>query len=508
MSKHPVVIAGGGPTGLMLAAELALAEVDVAVLERRPDQEVAGSRAGGLHSRTLEILDQRGVVDRFLAEGTTHAVARFADAALDVSDLPTRHPYTLGIWQRHVERLLSEWVAELGVDIHYGEQVVGFRQDEEGVEVELAGGGPLRAGYLVGCDGGRSLVRKAAGIEFPGWEASRSALIAEVEMTEEPELGVRHGEAGISGIGPTGEGSTLRVVLSERDLTTGEDPSLDELRAALRDSYGSDFGVHSPTWISRFTDATRQAASYREGRVLLAGDSAHVHYPAGGQGLQHGIQDAVNLGWKLAQVAHGISPDDLLDTYGTERHPVTHRSLRRTMADTALQRGDPRTDALRDLCAELGAMEEPRRHLAAQTHGLDVDYEPGGGHPLLGRRVPDLDLRTATGPIRLYSLLRGARPALIDLGGAGGLRIDAWADRVPAVEATYEGEWELPAIGVVPSPTAVLVRPDGHVAWVGEGSGEGLVEALTRWFGPPAALEAELAAVRPEPLSAQAVDRV
>jgi 3-(3-hydroxy-phenyl)propionate hydroxylase len=485
--ERAVLIVGGGPTGLMLAGELALAGVEVAVLERRPRRELEGSRAGGLHSRTIEIMDQRGIAERFLAAGTTHGVAPFAGAMLDVGDFPTRHPYTLGLWQRHIERLLGEWVEELGVPVHAGQEVAGFRQDDDGVEAELVGGGRVRAAYLVGCDGGRSRIRKAAGIDFPGWKATVSALIAIVEMAEEPELGVRHGELGISGIGPTEKGGPLRVVVTERELKAGDEPTLDELRAALVDVYGTDFGVHDPTWISRFTDATRQAATYRAGRVLLAGDSGHVHYPAGGQGLQHGVQDAVNLGWKLAQVVKGPSPAALLDTYDAERRPPTAASLQRTMAASALHRGDPRTAALRDTLTELATMDEPRRHLAAQLLGLDIHYDLGEGHPLLGRRMPDLDLTTADGPLRTYSLLHRARPALLNLGAPGRIDLGPWAGRVRLVDASYAGEWELPAIGTVTAPTAVLIRPDGHVAWVGEGTDAGLIAALTTWFGPPAA---------------------
>jgi 3-(3-hydroxy-phenyl)propionate hydroxylase len=486
MTDHAVVIAGGGPTGLMLAGELALAGADVAVLERRPGQEVVGSRAGGLHTRGIEILDQRGIAERFLAEGKTHGAALFAEASLDLGDLPTRHPYTLGLWQKQIERLLAEWVGELGVPVHYGQGVGGFVQDDAGIDVELDDGGSLRAAYLVGCDGGRSAIRKAAGIDFPGWEATLSALIAEVEMAEQPEYGVRHGEFGISGIGPTGDGESVRVVVTERELATAE-PTLDELREGLVAVYGTDFGVHSPTWLSRFTDATRQAAAYRQGRVLLAGDAAHIHYPAGGQGLQHGVQDAVNLGWKLAQVVSGTSPDALLDTYQAERYPPTARSLQGTMAAGALHRGDPRTKALRDTLTELATMDEPRRHLAAERIGLDIRYDLGDGHPLLGRRMPDLDLVGGDGPLRLYTLLHRARPTLLNLGRPAALDISPWTDRVQLVDAEYSGEWELPVVGAVPAPQAVLIRPDGHVAWVGDGTEVGLAAALTTWFGPAAA---------------------
>jgi len=251
--------------------------------------------------------------------------------------------------------------------------------------------------------------------------------------------------------------------------------------------YGTDYGIHSATWISRFTDMTRQAAAYRAGRVLLAGDAAHVHYPIGGQGLNTGIQDAVNLGWKLGQVVRGTSPDDLLDTYHAERHPVAARVLQTTMAQTVLARGDARIDALRETIAEMLRMDEPRKHTAAMLAGLDIRYDLGEGHPLLGRRMPDLDLEVAGGPIRAYALLHEGRPVLLNLGGPGTFDITPWGDRVRLIDATYRGVWELPALGEVPAPEAVLIRPDGHVAWVGTGSQEGLIAALTTWFGPGSA---------------------
>jgi len=487
MTDHAVVVAGGGPTGMMLAAELALAGVDVAVVERRPDQALAGSRAGGFHARTIEVLDQRGVADRFLAEGRPVQAATFGTTVLDMGDFPTRHPYTLGIWQNAIERIMAGWVAELPVQMRRGSEVTGFAQDEAGVDVELADGGSLRARYLVGCDGGRSLIRRAAGIGFPGWDATRSSLIAEVEMREEPELGLRHDDAGVHGLSRTENGRTVRAVVTEREVRAGSEPTLQDLSEALVAVFGTDFGVHDPTWISRFTDATRQADAYRAGRVLLAGDAAHIHYPVGGQGLSLGVQDAVNLGWKLARAAGGTAPDHLLDTYHDERHPVTARTLRHTMALTVLQRRDERSRALVETVSELAAMDEPRKRLAGLHSGLDIRYDLGEGHPLLGRRMPDLDLETAGGPRRVYELLHGARPVLLDLGGSGGLDVAApWADRVPVVAAVHEGGWELPVVGDVPAPAAVLVRPDGYVAWVGDGTDAGLAGALGAWFGPPA----------------------
>ncbi|MBN1210635.1 MAG: FAD-dependent monooxygenase [Myxococcaceae bacterium] len=487
MTEHAVVIAGGGPAGMMLAAELALAGVDVAVVERRPDHVLVGSRAGGFHSRTIEVLDQRGVADRFLAEGQKVQAATFGTTVLDMSDFPTRHPYTLGIWQNKIERIMAAWIAELPVHIYYGGEVTGFAQDDTGVDVRLSGGEPLRARYLVGCDGGRSLIRKAAGIDFPGWDPTRSNLIAEVEMTEEPALGLRHDATGVHGLHRMEDGRTIRVVVTEQQLGPGSEPTLRDLSEALITVYGTDFGVHNPTWISRFTDMTRQAAAYRDRRVLLAGDAAHVHYPAGGQGLSLGVQDAVNLGWKLAQVVNGISPESLLDTYHAERHPVAARALKHTMAQTVLQRRDDRMKALVDVVSELATMGEPRKRLAGIISGLDIHYELGEGHPLLGRRMPDLDLVTAGGPLRVFELLHDARPLLLNLGEPDGFDITAWAGRVQLINATYQGEWELPLLGLVNAPSAVLVRPDGYVAWVGDGTDVGLTDALATWFGPPTA---------------------
>jgi 2-polyprenyl-6-methoxyphenol hydroxylase-like FAD-dependent oxidoreductase len=498
MSGHAVVIAGGGPTGMMLAAELALAKVDVAVVERRPDHVLVGSRAGGFHSRTIEVLDQRGVADRFLADGQVAQVARFGTTVLDMSDFPTRHPYSLGIWQNQIERIMAAWIAELPVRIYYGSEVRGFTQDDSGVDVELSDGQSLRAQYLVGCDGGRSVIRKAAGIEFPGWDATRSNLIAEVEMTEEPVLGTRHDAIGVHGLGRLeyeiidGEvvykdEGPVRVMVTEQQPGASSEPTLRDLSEALIAVYGTDFGIHNPTSISRFTDMTRQAAAYRAGRVLLAGDSAHVHYPAGGQGLSLGVQDAVNLGWKLAQVANGTSPESLLDTYQDERHPVAARALQHTMAQGALQRQDERMKALVDVVSELAIMDEPRKQLAGLISGLDIHYDLGEGHPLLGRRMPDLDLATTDGPLRVFELLHGAKPVLLNLGEPGGFDITPWADRVQLLDAEYVGEWELPVLGAVTAPSAVLIRPDGYVAWAGDGTDTGLHDALSTWFGPPTA---------------------
>ena len=485
MAEHAVVIAGGGPTGMMLAAELALARVDVAVVERRPNHVLVGSRAGGFHSRTIEVLDQRGVADRFLAEGQVVQAAMFGTTVLDMSDFPTRHPYSLGIWQNKIERIMAAWIAELPVRIYYGCEVTGFAQDDTGVDLPMSDGESLRARYLVGCDGGRSLIRKAAGIEFPGWDPTRSNLIAEVELTEEPPRGIRHDATGVHGLHRMEDGRTVRVIVTEQQLGPSSEPTLRELSEALITVYGTDFGIHNPTWISRFTDMTRQAAAYRVGRVLLAGDAAHVHYPAGGQGLSLGVQDAVNLGWKLAQVVNGTSPESLLDTYHAERHPVAARALQHSMAQAALQRRDDRIQALVDVVSELASMDEPRKRLAGIISGLDIHYDLGEGHPLLGRRMPDLDLVTADGPLRVFELLHGAQPVLLNLGDPGGFDITPWADRVQLIDAEYVGLWELPVLGAVTAPTAVLIRPDGYVAWVGDGTDTGFRDALTTWFGSP-----------------------
>ena len=487
MTEHAVVIVGGGPTGLMLAGELALAGVDVAIVERRTSQNLIGSRAGGLHSRTIEVLDQRGIADRFLSPGQVAQVASFAWIRLDISDFPTRHNYGLALWQNHIERILADWIGELAVSIYRGREVTGFAQDDTGVDVELSDGPPLRAEYLVGCDGGRSLIRKAAGIEFPGWDPTISNLIAEVEIAEEPEWGLRRDAHGIHSFSRMEDGGAVRVLVTEQHLGRTGEPTLRDLSEALIAVYGTDFGIHSPTWISRFTDMARQAASYRKGRVLLAGDAAHVHYPTGGQGLNIGVQDAVNLGWKLAQVVKKTSPESLLDTYHTERHPVAARVLHNTMAQVALLRPDDRTNALRDIVSDLLGMDEPRKRVAAMMSGLDIHYDLGEGHPLLGRRMPDLDLVTASGLLRVFTLLHDARPVLLNLGEPGGFDISSWADRVQLLDAKYVDPWELPAIGTVTAPTAVLIRPDGYVAWVGDLTQLGLADALTTWFGPPAA---------------------
>jgi 3-(3-hydroxy-phenyl)propionate hydroxylase len=408
----------------------------------------------------------------------------YALISLDISDFPTRHNYVLGLWQSHIERILAGWAEELGVPILRGREVVGFAQDDSGVEVEVSGGTPIRAEYLVGCDGGRSLVRRTAGIDFPGLAPSTSWMIAEVEMDGEPEFGFRRDSAGRQhAMGRREEGEPIRVVLTERTVDHTGEPGMDELREALVAAYGTDYGLRSARWISRFTDMARQAASYRQGRVLLAGDAAHVHPPQGGQGLNIGVQDAVNLGWKLAQVVNGTSPESLLDTYHAERHPVGAGVLHNTMAQVALSSPGERHQALRDDVAELLGMDEPRRRVAGMLSGLDIHYDLGDGHPLLGRRMPDLDIVTADGAVRVFTLLHDARAVLLNLGERWPWDVSPWSDRVLALDAEYSNVWELPVLGQVAAPAAVLIRPDGYVSWVGDGTDTGLREALTAWFG-------------------------
>jgi hypothetical protein len=327
------------------------------------------------------------------------------------------------------------------------------------------------------------VVRKAAGIDFVGWDATTSWLVAEVEMDEEPQLGMRREGGGIGPVNRVEGGGPFRVVLTEQHVDHISEPTRQDLSEALIVAYGTDYGVHSPTWISRFTDMTRQAASYRHGRVLLAGDAAHVHPPQGGQGLNTGVQDAVNLGWKLAQVVNTTSTERLLDTYHAERHPVGARVSHNTMAQVALSGPDDRHQALRDTMTELLSMDEPRRRIAAMLSGLDIHYDLGDGHPLLGRRMPDLDLDTPDGPTRVFTLLHDARPVLLNLGEPGGFDISPWANRVRLVDARHDGVYELPVLGEIAAPPAVVIRPDGHVAWAGNLTDPELPQALATWFG-------------------------
>lgn len=490
-----VLVVGAGPTGLMLAGELAVAGVDVVVLERRPDRTLPGSRAMGCGARTIELLDQRGIADRFLAEGTPMQIQRFAGTSLDIGDLPARYPHGLALGQVRMEAILADWVDELPVRVLRGQAIVGIEQDAHGVDAMLEDGTRVRSQYAVGCDGGRSLVRKAAGIAFEGTDASTSYLLTEAEMPDAPPFGFTEDAQGRHAIGPHPEGGDHRVrfVMQESPARAGAEPTIDEVRAAVVAVWGQDFGLRAPTWISRFSDAARQAATYRQGRLLVAGDAAHVHSPMGGQGLNTGIGDAANLGWKLGQVVRRRSDPSLLDSYHAERHPVGAWVLQSTLAQTAASRVDPATAALRACLDELLVMDEPRRHLAGLLSGLGIRYDLGPGHPLVGWRMPDLDLETADGPTRILELLRGGRPLLVDLtdaDGSGPPASDPLASetRAEVVRGRYDGAWSLPiGGGRVDPPAAVLVRPDGHVAWAGDLGDPKLDEAIDTWCGEPPA---------------------
>ncbi|GAA3121973.1 FAD-dependent monooxygenase [Streptosporangium carneum] len=510
-----VVIAGGGPTGLMLACELRLAGVEVAVLDRLAGRS-GESRAGGIHARSMEVLDQRGLVDRFLDAGQRVPAGHFSALWLDLGRLETRYPFMLMILQSVVERLLEERAAELGARVRWSSEVTGVRQDDSGVEVEVLGPGGaerLRAGYLVGCDGGRSAVRRLAGIDFPGTPATMTAMLGDVMLTDPPAERIfqerrEHGSFSVLKFGE----DWYRVLTNEFDHVADRDApvTFEGLREAFARIAGTDYGMHSPRWVSRFGDAARQAAEYRRGRVLLAGDAAHIHFPAGGQGLNLGLQDAVNLGWKIASVVHGRTPCGLLDSYHAERHPVAERVLHNTRAQTVLGRPGEHMTALREVLGGLIEFDDVNRSLGSMVTALDVRYPMGDGHPLLGRRVPDLDLRTSAGDVRLFELLRAARPVLLDLGadpgraplaagigaetgdpGGEGLSeaAEGWADRVDLVEAECPADgWALPDAGEVPAPAALLVRPDSHVAWAAPRGAApdlpALRSALTAWFGP------------------------
>ena len=469
-----VIVVGAGPTGLVLAAELRLHGLRVVVVERdaEPTKQV---RALGLHVRSIEIMDQRGLLERFLAEGTEYRVGGFF-AGIErpwPERMDTAHGYVLGIPQTVTERLLAEHAAEMGVEVRREVELIDVDQDDDGVTARLAGGS-LRARYLVGCDGGRSTVRKLLGIAFPGEPAKHETLLGEMEATTPPDeltaivAEVRKRQKRF-GLGPLPQGGYRVVVPADgvaEDRATP--PTLEDFRTQLVKTAGTDFGVHSPRWLSRFGDATRQAERYRAGRVLLAGDSAHVHPPTGGQGLNLGIQDAVNLGWKLAAEVRGWAPGDLLDTYEAERHPVAADVLSTTRAMMELMSTEPGPRAVRGLFAELAEFDEVNRYLIEKITAVSVRYDFGGGHPLVGRRLRDVALEHG----RLYERMRGGRGLLLDQ--TGGLTVGGWADRVDHVVEVSE-ELDVPA---------VLLRPDGHVAWAGDDQG-GLDERMARWFGSP-----------------------
>ncbi|EFL34206.1 monooxygenase [Streptomyces viridochromogenes DSM 40736] len=468
-----VIVVGGGPTGMMLAGELRLRDVRVAVLEKLAEP-TGQSRALGIHVRSIELMDQRGLLERFLSLGQRSETGGFF-GGLGTSwpaRMDTAHAYVLGIPQSVTERLLTEHAVELGTEIRRASELVGLSQEEDGVTAELADGTRLRSRYLVGCDGGRSTVRKLLGVDFPGEPARIETLLGEMELTASPEeLAAVMAEVRKTvwrfGAMPLGEGR-YRVIVPAEGVAEDRSvpPTLDEFKERLRHFGGTDFGVHSPRWLSRFGDATRLAERYRVGRVLLAGDAAHIHPPTGGQGLNLGIQDAFNLGWKLAAEVRGWAPEGLLDSYHTERHPVAAAVLDNTRAQTELLSSEPGPQAVRRLLGELMEFEDVNRYLIEKITAIAVRYDFGEGHELLGRRLRDVPLKRG----RLYELMRGGRGLLLDQTGR--LSVAGWADRVDHVVDASE-ELDVPA---------VLLRPDGHVAWVGEDQQE-LLGRLPRWFG-------------------------
>ncbi|MCK1807817.1 MULTISPECIES: rifampin monooxygenase [Micromonospora] len=468
-----VIVVGGGPTGMMLASELRLQGIGVLVLERdaEPPPYV---RSLGLHVRSIEVMDQRGLLERFLDNGGKHPIRGFF-AGIDKpapADLDTAHPYVLGIPQTLTDRLLADHAAEVGAEIRRGSAVTGLEQDDDGVTVHLdsASAPPLRARFVVGCDGGRSTVRKLLGVGFPGEPSTVDTLLGEMEVTASPDeittimTEVRRTEKRF-GLGPSGTPGVFRVVVPAADVTSAP-PALDDFKRQLTAYAGTDFGVHSPRWLSRFGDATRLAERYRVGRVFLAGDAAHVHPPLGGQGLNLGIQDAFNLGWKLAAAVNGWAPDDLLDTYESERRPVAADVLTNTRAQMLLTTNEPGPQAVRQVLTQLMDFDEVNRYLIEKVTAISVRYDVGEGHPLLGRRLRDVPLPQG----RLYELMRTGGGLLLD--GTGKLSVDGWADRVGLVAGTGD-ELDVPA---------ALLRPDGHVVWVGDDQ-RTLEGALTRWFG-------------------------
>ncbi len=468
-----MIVAGGGPTGLMLASELRLHGVHALVLEREAEP-TGHARALGLHVRSIEVMDQRGLLERFLALGKQYAVGGFF-AGIDKpwpDRLDTAHSYVLGIPQNITERLLAEHAIELGAEIRRGTELVGLSQDEHGVTAALADGTRLRSRYLVGCDGGRSTVRTLLGVGFPGEPARVEWLLGEVEVAVPPEtLAAVAAEVRTThlrfGPAPHEDGVYRFVARAEGVAEDRTVPlTLEEFKQRLRAIAGTDFGAHSPRWLSRFGDATRQAERYRTGRVLLAGDAAHIHPPMGGQGLNLGIQDAFNLGWKLAAEVGGWAPEGLLDSYHTERHPVAADVLDNTRAQTVLLSPEPGPRSVRRLVSELMDFEEVNRYLIEKITAIGVRYDFGEGHELLGQRMRDVGLKRG----RLYELMHGGRGLLLDQTGR--LSVAGWAERVDHVVDVSE-ELDVPA---------ALLRPDGHVAWVGEDQ-QDLLSQLPKWFG-------------------------
>lgn len=497
MDRTEVVIAGSGPTGLMLATELRLAGIEVALLDRLPAR-TGESRAGGIHARTMEILEQRGLLGGLMAQGRVLQAGHFGGLRLDFGDFATRHPYALVVPQSVIERELDAHASALGAPTHRDAPVLGFRQDGTGVEVEIGGANPrrIRADYLVGCDGGRSTVRKLAGIAFPGTAATATGLLADVELSDPPEEPFFAHRAGAGDFSVVQlEPGWYRLIVQRHDLVLdrGAEPAFDTFREHFVELAGTDFGMHSPRWVTHYTDAARHAERYRLGRVFLAGDAAHIHYPAGGQGQNLGIQDAVDLGWKLAAVLRSGGSDELLDTYESERRPVAARVLHNTRAQTALMRPGAHVDALREVMSDLIDIDAVRRRLGLMITALDIRYETSCEHVLAGRRLPDADLVDATGDllvdatgdIRVGDLLRHRRPVMLMLDGAEIPVPPGWEGRIEIVRArSRDSSWAVPGVGEIATPAAVLVRPDGYVGWVTDEAGAtGLAEALTLWVG-------------------------
>ncbi|MEV0028781.1 FAD-dependent monooxygenase [Nocardia sp. NPDC050793] len=490
MDTTDVVIAGAGPTGLTLACELRILGLEVAVLDALPAR-TGESRAGGIHARTMEVLDQRGMLDGLLAQGNPRQVGHFAAIPVDFSDHATRYPFTLVIPQSLIERELESRAAELGVTVQWDAPIVGYRQDPSGVEIEIGGSNGIRrvrAAYLVGCDGGRSAVRKLAGIGFTGTEATMTGMLADVELTDPPAeqfFGRRRGMGDFSAVQLQPGWYRLVVQRHDRVLERGAALSFADFRANFTEIAGTDLGMHSPRWVSHYGDAARHADRYRAGRVFLAGDAAHIHYPAGGQGLNLGVQDAVNLGWKLAAaLRNDAAADDLLDTYESERRPVAARVLHNTRAQTALSRPGPHTDALRDIMGDLITLDDVRHRLGLMITALDINYDTASGHPLAGRRVPDVDLVTADGPTRVHALLRPARPVLLRLDDTSPTAPENNLDSVLA--RSNAAHWSVPGVGDIPRPTALLIRPDGYTAWATDDPNTTLPDTFRNWLAATA----------------------
>lgn len=492
-TRAPVIVAGAGPTGLTLATELRRGGIDVLLLDQRSHRAQNGSRAAGMQPRTIEMLDQRGVVDRFLAAGPPAHLGNFAGIVLDYSSLPTRFPYALNIMQAETEQVLEDLAAELGVAVQWSTTVTGFRQDATGVDVIVdtpRGTATLRGSHLVACDGGRSTIRKLAGVGFPGTDATMVCLTGEVELDDPPErpLFLQRRERGIITVIQFRPG-WHRVVTCEPHRAAGPHDSvtLEELRASLRRIAGTDFGMHSPRWLSHFNDAARQAERYRIGRVLLAGDAGHIHLPAGGQGMNMGMQDAFNLGWKLAAVVRGDATDALLDTYHDERHAADADILKLVRAQAALfGQSEPITE-LCNIFTRLIGFSEVNTYLSAKLSGLDIRYPGFGDDPLLGRRAPDIPLNTSGASTTLYKLLHRATPVLLSFSDdAAVAEAAAWAGRITTVSAADTAHpWTLPDATTIPAPAALLIRPDGYVAWISDGAPDlgDLRKTITAWCG-------------------------